>query len=143
MNKKVFSTLSLFALIAYLPIQAFSCKNFLQTTQQKIVSTSSCLVNNAWRIAGTASFATAAVTTAIIAKNTVNDALICGPLSSVLTQNASRLLLPLGCSICGLLCCNLQKFFDNESSKNELFFTLLNNSQSIKENTEKAYKFFT
>lgn len=137
MNKKFFSMMIMFALISYSSMQAgFSYRNLLQATQQKIASTNSYLVNNAWRIAGTASFATAAISTATIIKATLEDARFTKSLSSILPQNVARLLFPLGCSIFGLLCFNVHQQMQKNISLDDLL-TILNNIQEYNEESVK------
>lgn len=114
MKKIFFIFMVIFCIGSYSVIQAdFPGKRFLQATQQKMASTSTFLVNNAWRIAGTACFATATVTTAIIAKNTLEDARVVQSVVPILTRNAGRMLFPLGSSILGLLCFNVDHYIQN------------------------------
>ncbi len=121
MKKIFFTFLVIFCLGSYATTQAdFPGKQFLQATQQKIALASSCLVNNAWRIAGTSCLLTAAITTTIIAKNTFEDIQIAKSLTPLLTQNATRFLFPVGCSIVGLLCFNVDTFINKQKKIDEI-----------------------
>jgi len=122
--------------------QAFSFKDLFQSAQQKACSTSNFLVNNAWRIAGVGCFATAAVSAGILAKNTFEGIHANNALAPILTQNAVRLLLPLGTSILGLLCFNVDTQIKStaeivetqakESAEiNEGIFNIMNNVQEL------------
>lgn len=114
MIKKLSIFLYLFAIISCTNTQAFSGEDLFHTAKQKIAATSSYLVDNAWRIAGTTCFATAAISAAIITKNTVIDAQTAHAIMPVLQQNAVRMLMPAGCSILGLLCFNIHKHFNKQ-----------------------------
>jgi hypothetical protein len=133
--KRIFTfIIFLFLFIPCQVIEAnFPGRNLFDASQQKLKAATACLVDNAWKIAGTAFFATATITTIIIAKKTINDTTTT-TLLAALNKNSIRMLLPLASSIMSLLCFNIDSnLCEIKNNHTNILINIMSNLQDLKD----------